>query len=271
MSDHNENNPRKHPRMTRDQQGPQNRRGGTPTQNANDPENDTSNIVGRHSTGGDRRGLRRVRGSRQPVGTTGRRAREAKRRRASGLPLEKHDMAGPKGKLPGSIVSHYIRIGKALVEAAAAKVVNPDDPNERYVSKGRTGQASDAKRLLKAGTKEKTALASKRVKDHTAGPKGKLPGVADHTLYVGIGKVIAEGLGLVSESNKSVAAVDAAQKKAVADKRAANVEAQKAAADKLRAQKPEKAKPTKVGDVDREKAKADLMASDRKKFPGSRP
>ena len=66
-------------------------------------------------------------------------------------------------------------IGRVEEGKAPAKVVNPQDEKDRYVSGGRTGQATGTKRLMKSGTKKASASAAERVKTHTAGPKGKLP------------------------------------------------------------------------------------------------
>ena len=64
--------------------------------------------------------------------------------------------------------------------------------SDEYVSGGRTGKATPQGRLLKSGTKKKTAMAADRVKDHTAGPKGKLP---EHIEYKRIAYLMAEALG----------------------------------------------------------------------------
>ena len=56
-----------------------------------------------------------------------------------------------------------------------AKVVNPGDETDRYVSGGRTGQTTGTKRLMKGGTKKASASAAERLKMHTSGPKKKLP------------------------------------------------------------------------------------------------
>ena len=83
-----------------------------------------------------------------------------------------------KKKLKESLLS--------LVEKQAAKRVNPgegdkagsSDSNE-YVSGGRTGKTTIQGRLTGIGTKKASPSAVVRVKNYTAGPKGKLPEQAD--------------------------------------------------------------------------------------------
>ena len=64
--------------------------------------------------------------------------------------------------------------------------------SDEYISGGKTGKPTPQGRLLKSGTRRRTAMAADRVRDHTAGPKRKLP---DHTEYKRIGALMAEALG----------------------------------------------------------------------------
>jgi len=80
------------------------------------------------------------------------------------------------------------------LDEGAAKRVNPGKGAEgdEYVSGGKTGRPTLKNRLLKQGTKKGRAMADVAVKQHTAGPKGKLP---DWTEYQRIGALMAEALG----------------------------------------------------------------------------
>ena len=255
---------RKNPRMPRNQQGPQ-----APRMGAGEKPH-----PGRHSSGGDLRGSKPRAGSKAPASTSGRRVRAKKMDAAMGRETKPQHMAGPKGTLPKekSIVSHYIRLGKALVETTIPrksgggfepKTTNPQKgvaPTEKSLEGRGLSRAQYRKRMMAANGVKPTEKSQKEKSVE-----------ANESLYFNIGKVIAEGLGLVSESDKSPASVAAAQREREKQRRLKNVKAQQDAADEIRAKHPEKAKPTKIGDVDREKAKAAVMASDRKKFPGSRP
>ena len=86
----------------------------------------------------------------------------------------KDEMCGPKhGKKKKK---GYAKMVEAMLEGkAAAKVVNADDPTDRYVSGGRTGTTTGTKRLMKGGSGKMSASAPERVKMHTQGPKKKLP------------------------------------------------------------------------------------------------
>ena len=80
------------------------------------------------------------------------------------------------------------------LDEGAAKRVNPGEGAEgdEYVSGGKTGRPTLKNRLLKQGTKKGRAMADVAVKQHTTGPKGKLP---DWTEYQRIGALMAEALG----------------------------------------------------------------------------
>ena len=96
-----------------------------------------------------------------------------------------------KKKLKESLLS--------LVEKQAAKRVNPGEgdkagssDSDEYVSGGRTGKTTIQGRLTGIRTKKASPSAGVRVKNYTAGPKGRLP---DWTFYKQIGSVLAEKLG----------------------------------------------------------------------------
>lgn len=87
-------------------------------------------------------------------------------------PKRKDEGYGKKGKKS----KVYGKMVEAMLEGkAAAKVVNPDDSNDRIVTGGRTGATTGTKRLMKGGTKRASASAASRVGMHTQGPKGQLP------------------------------------------------------------------------------------------------
>jgi hypothetical protein len=172
-----------------------------------DPSEDGAHSTPTKHSGGELRGKKKARGLRPP--RAGEAPNERGHERAPMRNLSKKaikarpGMAGPKGALPESTketkMSYLDKVLSINEKKDPAKKVNRDDPDtDRYTTAGRTGQPTPANRLIKAGktsrrnTGKATALASSMVKQHTAGPKGKLP---DHTEYKRIGALMAEALG----------------------------------------------------------------------------